>query len=94
MDEVQIDVNDLMTAFAQENAALAQRAIIAEQKAKAYKNALDRAHVVINTQREQALAGMSDAPDPVAELTVVDPAVASVGTAAPKRRARPARAKD
>jgi hypothetical protein len=37
---------------------------------------------------------MSDAPDPVAELTVVDPAVASVGTAAPKRRARPARAKD
>jgi hypothetical protein len=36
VDDVQINVNDLMAAFAAENAALSQRAVIAEQRAKAY----------------------------------------------------------
>lgn len=37
MSDVQINVSDVMTAFANENAALCQRAIFAEQKAKAWQ---------------------------------------------------------
>jgi hypothetical protein len=43
MDDVQIDINELMAAFARENATLTQRAIIAEQKVKAMARALDEA---------------------------------------------------
>lgn len=44
-DDVQIDINELMGAFAKENAALLQRAIIAEQKVRAYRLALLEARV-------------------------------------------------
>jgi hypothetical protein len=41
-DDVQINVQDLLAAFAQENASLTQRAILAEQRAKAYQSAVTR----------------------------------------------------
>lgn len=42
MADVQVSVNDLLAAFAQEAASLTQRAVIAEQRAKAYAQQVER----------------------------------------------------
>jgi hypothetical protein len=58
-DDVQINVQDLLAAFAQENASLTQRAILAEQRAKAYQSAVTR------LQQEQG-ERTTAVPDPTA----------------------------
>lgn len=49
--DVQVNINELLTAFSGEVATLVQRAIIAEQKAKALQTALDTAYQTIEQMR-------------------------------------------
>lgn len=86
-DEVQININDLMVAFSQENAAAVQRAIIAEQKVKAYVAVIERQGSEIELLRAQVTAqGEALALSPPV-VTEPEPAVAAVKRAARKRTA-------
>lgn len=85
--DVQITVNDLMAAFATENATLTQRAVIAEQKVKAYHDALEEAHEVIEQQQRHMAAQLQAAEHPPLEV-VPDAAVDAVSDKPKPRRSR------
>lgn len=85
-DDIQINVNDLMAAFAAENSTLSQRAIIAEQRAKAFQKALATAVEDAARLRSEVEVLRSTWTPPKDEMGEVAAAEAPTGRT---RRARP-----
>lgn len=81
--DVQLNVVDLLAAFAAENATLAQRAVLAEQKVKAYTAALEQEQTLTRQLREQI-----ERPAEVEKIPVLgdEPAVDAVKTPRQRRR--------
>jgi hypothetical protein len=82
MAEVQISINDVLAAFANENSALVQRAVLAEQKSKAWQaraEELEKALAEMWDERTQAAQEKDTVPE-------VDPPVVAVKRAAARKR--------
>lgn len=81
--DVQLNVVDLLAAFAAENATLAQRAVLAEQKVKAYTAALEQEQAL--TQQLRAQIEQAEQAEEVPVLGD-EPAVDAVKTPRQRRR--------
>lgn len=92
MSDVQINVAELMGAFARENAALTQRAVIAEIKLAATEKALNEVQSRPPVSDEEALRaaydqGVEDGRNLQGAVAAEDSAVAAVKRAPAKKAA-------